>query len=121
MRREIEAAITAATADDPWLRDHPPEVVWKHRWPAAVIDLAHPLVAAAAAARETATGRAAPVRGFPAVADTSYLIAAGVPAVTCGPGDIAQAHAVDEHVQVDELLAATRTYALLAADWCSTA
>jgi acetylornithine deacetylase/succinyl-diaminopimelate desuccinylase-like protein len=30
------------------------------------------------------------------------------------------AHAVDENVPVDELLAARRTYALLAADWCGT-
>jgi acetylornithine deacetylase/succinyl-diaminopimelate desuccinylase-like protein len=28
------------------------------------------------------------------------------------------AHAYDEHVYIDELIAATRTFALLALDWC---
>ncbi len=38
----------------------------------------------------------------------------GVPAVVFGPGDIRQAHAVDEHLAVEELLRAARGYAALA-------
>jgi acetylornithine deacetylase len=48
-------------------------------------------------------------------------MAAGMPAVICGPGSIQYAHAVDESVSVEELVAATRLYALADMDWCGVA
>ena len=41
-----------------------------------------------------------------------------MPTVCYGPGDLGSAHAPDEHVDAAEVLTATRTYALLIADWC---
>lgn len=41
--------------------------------------------------------------------------------MTCGPGHIHQVHMVDEFVNVDELLASTKTFALAAMDWCGVA
>ncbi len=40
---------------------------------------------------------------------------AGIPAVVCGPGEVAQAHAVDEWVAIDRLVDATAAYAELLA------
>jgi acetylornithine deacetylase len=121
VHREIEAAIAGAAHSDRWLTAHPPEVVWIHHWPPSVIDPSHPIVKAASKAHETANGAGARVRGFAAVDDATFLVAAGVPAITYGPGDIRIAHAPDEHVEIDELMAAVRTYALLAIDWCGVA
>ena len=53
--------------------------------------------------------------------DTAFLNAGGVTAVSYGPGDIRVAHADDEHILIDELLTATKTYALLALEWCEPA
>jgi acetylornithine deacetylase len=108
---------------DPWLREHPPELEWKLNWPASVCDPSHEIIGATAAAVERATAgtrRAGPakVRGFAAVEDTSWLNKAGIPAISCGPGDLRVAHADDEHVLVDELMAACKTYAAVAMDWC---
>ena len=60
----------------------------------------------------------ATVQGFAAVEDTSWLNAKGIPAISCGAGDLRVAHADDEYVLIDELLAACRTYAATALDWC---
>jgi acetylornithine deacetylase/succinyl-diaminopimelate desuccinylase family protein len=118
VRAEIERHVERAAALDPWLREHPPTVTWNHAWPQSVVDVGHPIVGATCAAHERASGEAAQLRGFAAVDDASFLTAAGIPAISYGPGDLRVAHAVDEHVEIAELMTATRTYALLAASWC---
>jgi acetylornithine deacetylase/succinyl-diaminopimelate desuccinylase len=47
--------------------------------------------------------------------DGALLAAAGTPAVVCGPGDIAQAHSLDEWVAVDQLRDAADVYFGMAA------
>jgi acetylornithine deacetylase len=42
--------------------------------------------------------------------EASLFSAAGLTAIVYGPGDIAQAHAADEWVSLDQLAAATATY-----------
>jgi len=46
--------------------------------------------------------------------DASKLTAAGIPTIVFGPGDIVQAHAVDEFVRVDEVAKAARFLVRLA-------
>jgi acetylornithine deacetylase len=118
VRDEIETVVANAAALDGWLRKHPPSVTWKHYWPPCQIEQSHPLVAAIGAAHRAASGQDALVRGWTAVHDGSFLAAAGVPTVCYGPGDLTAAHAPNEHVSAAEVLTATRTYALLIADWC---
>jgi acetylornithine deacetylase len=54
-------------------------------------------------------GRAVPV-GVPYGTDASKLAKAGLPSVVLGPGDIAQAHTVDEWIDVAELERAVEVY-----------
>jgi acetylornithine deacetylase/succinyl-diaminopimelate desuccinylase-like protein len=46
--------------------------------------------------------------------DAALLAAHGTPSVVCGPGDIAQAHSLDEWVTVDQLHRAEEVYSALA-------
>jgi len=46
--------------------------------------------------------------------DASKLAARGVPVIVLGPGDIAQAHTVDEFISLADLEAGTETYLRLA-------
>ena len=123
VRAEIEEHIHRAAQLDPWLREHPPVVEWKLNWPSFSVDPEHPICLAIGDAHERANGgtrfagRPA-VNGFAAVEDCSFLNLGGIPTVSYGPGDLRVAHAYDEHVYIDELIAATRTFALLALDWC---
>ena len=61
------------------------------------------------------------VRGFYAVDDGTFLSANGIPAVTYGPGSIHHAHMVNEFVNIDEVLVATKAYCLAAMEWCGVA
>jgi acetylornithine deacetylase/succinyl-diaminopimelate desuccinylase-like protein len=123
VKREIEQHVSRVAELDSWLSQHPPEVTWKWNWPASVVDATHPICEATQTAHEIAAvgtrfaGRP-PLRGASYVEDTSFLCAAGIPAISYGPGDIRVAHADDEYVLIDELVTATKTYAVLALDWC---
>jgi acetylornithine deacetylase/succinyl-diaminopimelate desuccinylase family protein len=121
VRDEIQQHIARAAAGDNWLRAHPPVVTWRHHWPKSVLDPDHAIVLATATAHTGATGRPAVIAGFPAVEDTTWLNAAGIPAISYGPGDLRAAHAVDESVALAEVHEATLAYALLAAEWCGLA
>jgi acetylornithine deacetylase len=122
-RRSLEAAVAEASADDPWLRDHPAEVEW---WGGQfgscrlspdsdlddVVCRAHDRAAA---------GRALVTWAAPFGSDLRLFGAAGIPAVHYGPGRIEQAHAADEHVAVDDVRVAAGVLALAAIDVCGVA
>lgn len=74
----------------------------------------HPLVRATSAAVAEVRGRAPALAGLPGFTDAALLQAAGIPAVVCGPGDLAAAHTDDESVPTDDLWAAARIYVRLA-------
>lgn len=118
VRGEIEDVVATVAHLDGWLREHPPAVEWKHHWPPSRVAPDHPIVSAACRAHELANGEPAQVVGWCAVHDGTFLNDAGIPAISYGPGDVRQAHAVDERVSIDELVRACKTYALLALDWC---
>lgn len=49
--------------------------------------------------------------------DGSKLARAGIEAVVCGPGDVAQAHTADEYVEVEQLEQAVRLYTRILTNW----
>jgi acetylornithine deacetylase len=123
VKREFETCIHQASQLDPWLRDHPPTVTWKVNWPAYKVDAAHPICQTVARAHEEAAqgtrfeGPAA-FTGFYAVCDAAFLNPQGIPSIVYGPGSLLVAHAIDEFIEIEELVLATKTYALATIDWC---
>ena len=121
VRHEIEEYVLAASQLDPWLKSNPPSFEWKLHWPPAQTDVDHPVVetmlAADSAVRQhpghvgSSEGR---IHGFCAVCDASWLNRQGIPSVIYGPGSVFVAHSVDEHVDVDELIQATKGLAVAA-------
>jgi succinyl-diaminopimelate desuccinylase len=68
------------------------------------------------------TGKEPTYGGVPGTTDGTILFNwAGVPVVTCGPGDTHIPHQVDEWVGVDQLLEATNLYVLTALRYLGTA
>lgn len=56
-------------------------------------------------------GRRTNVKGFQATCDMSFIVnQARIPAIILGPGRIEQAHAVDESIEIDELVMASKIY-----------
>lgn len=72
---------------------------------------------------QEAVGAAAPgrggIEGAPFWSETPFLVdRLGCPAVYCAPGDIGVCHTFEEHLVVDEYLAAIRAYAAFMAAYC---
>ncbi len=126
------AAVRAALAPLPVARyDSPADLraeVFSH-YDAAETPADHPLTqgllhaaSLARSGREGPTTRGGPsLTTFPGGCDARHFVnRLAVPTVVFGPGSLAAAHAVDEALPVEDLLAAARTLAWFIADWCGT-
>jgi acetylornithine deacetylase/succinyl-diaminopimelate desuccinylase family protein len=81
---------------------------------ASEIDAGHPFVATVQGALAAVLGAEQPTTGMTFATDARFVRNdAGIPAVVCGPGDIAQAHVHDEWVSVTRLVDAAAVYAEL--------
>jgi acetylornithine deacetylase len=85
--------------------------------PALSTVLNDPLVSAALSACKQELGQDITPAGVPYCSDASW-VPDGIPAIVLGPGDIAQAHAVDEYVELDQVVKCAAIYRrLLLRDW----
>jgi succinyl-diaminopimelate desuccinylase len=83
--------------------------------PPTFVDCDAPIVRTLHAAYCDTTGKEPIYGGVPGTTDGTILFArAGVPIVTVGPGDIHIPHHVNEWLGIDELIEATRLYAVAA-------
>ena len=119
VRREIEATIAQASINDPFLSNHPPQVVY-HGFqaegyevtgaeePLALLDSCHQQVFGEALAK-VATTATTDARFFGLYAD--------IPALVYGPHAI-DVHGFDERVEIESIRKVTQAMALFIADWC---
>ncbi len=113
---EFQRWIGAASAGDPWLAEHPPRISWGSDIPPAEIEPTHPLaVIVLGCAR--ASGQESAIAGFDSWFDGASFIHAGTPAVAFGPPGVNLAHAIDESVAVDDLVACAQSLAMAALVW----
>jgi acetylornithine deacetylase len=117
--REIEERVRAAAAADPWLAAHPPRFAWHGDVPAAFVAPGEP-IAATTLDTMAAFGLERTIASRTTWFDGATFTRAGTPAIAFGPGAIAQAHAVDEHVPLDEVVRAAQVLAVAAMRFCGT-
>jgi acetylornithine deacetylase/succinyl-diaminopimelate desuccinylase family protein len=119
VRRDFEAFVHHFAQTDAWMRDHPPTVQWELgglHFPAMNTPVDHPLVRSLVE-HKTRLGKAPDIRGFVAVCDAAHYAGAGVDGVIFGPsGD--GFHGVDEYVDIESLVEATKVIAASVVDWC---
>lgn len=123
VRAEFEEYIHRVAQTDEWLREHPPTIEWGLRgvsFPPVDTPADHPGVLAIG---EGLRALDLPVEtaGFLAVSDIAWFAEAGIPAVLFGPGTGINAHGVDERLEIDQLIAATKALALATIAWCGAA
>jgi acetylornithine deacetylase len=120
--REVEQEFTRwvhrYAAADPWLAEHPPEVSWTLDVPPAEVSPGEPVVGALQTVLAD-LGRPAAVIGTGYWCDAASFTRAGIPAVAFGPGEVAVAHAVDEHVLVEDLVTTAQALALTVMRFCA--
>jgi acetylornithine deacetylase len=120
-RSEIEEKLAAVAANDPWLRENPPELRIGHGpkeewWYAAEVSEDEAIVQVAKGALAD-RGIEPELMGFGTLTDCIHLINyASIPTINLGP-DIESAHMADEYVTVEQLVELTKTLALTIMRW----
>lgn len=124
VRRDIEAVTARAAAADPDLKARvelraPPEFV--QQLPFLVAET-EPIVKTVAAAHARVAGGPPEVGSLvPLVfygTDASHLLRAGIPTAIYGPGEFEEINVPDEAIAIEDVLQATRVYALSALAFC---
>lgn len=117
---EFETAVARAAAADPWLADHPPTVEWVGaQFMPGRTDPSSPVAQTLVNAVAATRAEKPVVRGQPYGCDLGLLSrVGGIPTVVFGPGDIRQAHAVDEWVGLEEVIQAARALTVAAIRFC---
>jgi len=113
-RQEIEALLQELQGANPALRI---ESEVRGAFPSSQTVADDPFVAALRQAGQEALGRELGIGGFLACCDMWPFRQRGIPAVIFGPGELAQAHTADEWVELAQVEAAARFYALAALRW----
>jgi acetylornithine deacetylase len=119
-RQLLADAVASVVAADPWLAANPPQLAWfEGQFESAETPVDHPLIRTLAAQHRSVHGAAPAILGVPFGSDMRLFVNNGaMPAVHYGPGDVRLAHAVDEYVALDEVIAVTKTIALMVVAWC---
>lgn len=113
--REIFAeTIESVAAKDPWLKENPPVLEWfEGQFESGETDVRDPIFELLAGSHRDVVGREPQVQGVPYGSDLRLFTNHGkMPAILYGPGDVANAHSVNEYVPLDEVIACTKVLAL---------
>ncbi|MGO4106977.1 acetylornithine deacetylase [Paenibacillus sp. YAF4_2] len=125
---EVEDHLLRVAQGDPWLKDNPPMFRWGGRsmieergeiFPSLELDTEGEGIQALKANHEQIFGCAADVGMSQSVTDAGWIGRAGIPAVIYGPGELSNAHAVDESLDIRELVDYTKVMIAFIADWCN--
>ncbi|ARU61979.1 acetylornithine deacetylase [Tumebacillus avium] len=125
---EIERHLHGVWMGDPWLRDHPPHYIWGGKsmieergeiFPALELQQEHPGIQLLATIHEKVTGEQASFGMSPTVTDAGWLGRAGMATALYGPGLLKNAHAVDEHCELQEIINIAKVLAQTILQWCN--
>lgn len=120
IKQALEGYVSALSAYDPWLKQHPPKFTWTLRnisFPPVNTDPDHAIVRNLSSFLQQ-LGCDSKITGFNAASDLAWYAEQGISGVIFGPGDLAQAHSPDEYVPVSDMLQATKAIALSLLAWC---
>jgi acetylornithine deacetylase len=118
VQKEIEDYLASLFKSDAWMTVNPPKVSWESDAESAEIPINHPFL------QDTITcmqeiGQKGDLTGLVSCCDMNkYVNVAQVPTIIYGPGHMNQAHAVDEFIELDKIIDATRGLATLILNYC---
>jgi acetylornithine deacetylase len=128
VENEIRTYLEYICKADPWLRDNPPQIVIGGTsmfrdegevFPPAVVQQENPQVQLLAANLRRFTSKEPEFVTNPSVSDAGWFHEFKVPVVTCGPGSLEEAHAVNEKIEIEQIILAAKVYMGLIVDFCT--
>lgn len=123
VKRELAGHLKSAASSDPWMRENPPTIRYTGYFAEpSEIPSDHSIVRTLKSAYEQALGAKPNISGRTGAADIRFLNKyANTPTVIFGPGPTDQMHATNEYTRIEDLIAATKIYALTLLEWCGVA
>lgn len=127
--KEIEEHILNVAKADLWLSENPPMFTWGgvsmiedrgEIFPSLEVDPSHQGVQLLASTHQAIFNTKVVMDVSPTVTDGGWLGDAGIPAVIYGPGDLNNAHAVNEQVSIEQVLEYTKVIAKFIYQWSHT-
>ncbi|MFD0676384.1 MULTISPECIES: acetylornithine deacetylase [unclassified Paenibacillus] len=127
--KEIEAHLLQVAQGDIWLRENPPQFEWGGSsmiedrgeiFPSLEVDSNHPAVLVLMSSHESIIREQAIVDVSPTVTDGGWFGDAGIPAAIYGPGDLRNAHSVNEQVSIEQLVNYTKVILKFIYEWGHT-
>jgi acetylornithine deacetylase len=118
-RAQVEQVIMAAAREDTFMANNPPRLTY-HGFlaPGYVLPRGSAAEATLATCHREITGEALQERAMTALTDARFFgLYQGIPALVYGP-EARDIHGFDERVNLDSVLAVTKTVALFIAEWC---
>jgi len=122
-RARFEDVVTEVSIKDPWLRENRPVVTWPGgQFASGRTDSDHPLIAEMSSAVAATGGAHPPLAAGVYGSDLRlYTGIGGIPTLHYGPGDMREAHAPLEKVDLEQLMQVTRSLVLLTLRRCGVA
>lgn len=119
-KKAFTRAVQRAAAGDAWLKDHPPIIEWfEGQFESGETDLNEPVIQILSETHTIITGKEAEFQGVTYGSDLRLFTNYGnIPAVLYGPGNVLNAHAVDEFISLEEVVMSTKVLALTIYQWC---
>ena len=114
-------AVVEAAAADAWLSEHPPALEWfEGQFESGQTDAGQPILGELGDAHREVTGEPAATEGVTYGSDLRlFTNHARMPAVLYGPGNVVHAHTIDEFIDVEEIITATKVLAVTIDRWCA--
>lgn len=113
VKEEVENWISMISQGDIWLRNHPPKIKWGFDSTPFHLDTNHNFVKIMEGAQTEVLGKSK-VSGFPACCDARHLYnEGGTPTAVFGPGNLSDAHSIDEYVSIDQYLKSIKVLSLV--------
>lgn len=116
---EFTEAVNRVTKSDAWLEEHPPKMTLYQAGNGFEMESDHELVKTFQESYKNTFNKDVKLVGSLCGCDSRlFKNILGCPTIQFGPGNVAQCHAVDEWVGIDDYLNSILVYANLILDWC---
>ncbi len=107
---ELKAELAKIARDDPQFRF---KLELYNSQPASETDLSEEIVKTAKKAIKETVNIEPRVEGMPATTEMSHFVKAGIPTIILGCGDIKMAHTINENLPVQQIIDASKIYAMI--------
>ncbi|MFK7997290.1 MAG: M20 family metallopeptidase [Granulosicoccus sp.] len=124
IKAEITQAVQSVSAEDAWLREHTPQIIWVTGVTGGEVPASHALYQTSANAVRVTTGAAPHVNPMHTSSDIrNPIVEAGIPCVGLGclGGDLTQNGRHDEWIDVADFHRMVEVTTRIVTDWCTGA